>query len=346
MAEADLALLSTIEEIASAEWDALCGTRPFVDHRWLQFVERVLVNRQPRYVVLRRAGQLQAAAVCSVERRFENPTLQRRAGWVLRRLPCVRCGVPIASECGLVFRASGDATRLVPGLLHGVRRLAMREHALFTTVGHVSRTHTTWPLLEAAGCTQLSRWWNTILSIEWSSFEDYLASRPGHDRREISRMRRRAERDSITVDDQPVLPRELPGLWKLVKNVQRRHAAPELYNADVLEHAVRMLGQDVHVLVARRSGDVIGCVVLIRDHDELLAKWVGLDYERTWNTATYYMLLVETVALAIKLGVRRLRLGATAYGTKQQFGVVTEERVNAIVAPAPLRLLANLARAA
>jgi predicted N-acyltransferase len=346
MAEADVAVLSSIDQIAGAEWDALCGTRPFVNHRWLQFVERVLVNHQPRYVVLRNAGQLEAAAVCSVERRFENSTLQQRAGWVLRRLPCVRCGVAIASESGLVFRPGADETRLAPALLDGVRRLAVRERALFTTVGHLSRTNRTWPSLQAAGCIELSQWWNTTLPVEWSSFDDYLASRPGDNRREIGRMRRRAEREGITFDDQPVPPGDLPLLWKLVQNVQRRHSAPELYTADLLEEAKAGLGPDLHTLVARRSGDLIACAVLIRSQDELLGKWVGLDYDRTWNTSTYYMLLAESVALAIKLGVRRLRLGATAYGTKQQFGVVTEQRVNAIVAPAPLRFLANVARAA
>jgi predicted N-acyltransferase len=346
MGDTNLSMLSTIESVAPADWDALCGTRPFVNHRWLRFVERALVNHQPRYVVLRRAGRLEAAAVCSVERRFDNPTLQQRAGWLLRRLPCVRCGVPIASETGLVFRPGADDARLAPVLLDGVRQLAARERALFTTVGHLSRSSATWQPLQTAGCTELSQWSNTILDIEWSSFDDYLASRPRDDRHDIGRMRRRAEREDITVDDRPVLERDLPHLWKLVRYVQERHSAPDLYTADILEQARDVLAEDLHVLVARRFGDVIGCVVLVRSQDELLAKWIGLDYERTWNTATYYMLLAESVRLSIRLGVRRLRLGATAYATKQHFGVVTEERVNALVDPTPLRLLGKLAGAA
>ena len=41
-----------------------------------------------------------------------------------------------------------------------------------------------------------------------------------------------------------------------------------------------------------------------------------------------------------------LRLGATAYSTKQQFGVAMQERVNALLLPTPLGRLANVARAA
>jgi hypothetical protein len=39
-------------------------------------------------------------------------------------------------------------------------------------------------------------------------------------------------------------------------------------------------------------------------------------------------------------------LGATAIGTKRQFGVVTEQRRTAIALPAPVRWLVDVARAA
>ncbi len=341
-----LTLLSSIEQVAPDEWDALCGSRPFVDHRWLRFTESALLEHQPRYVLLRRGGHLEAAAICSLEHRFANPALQQRAGWVLRRLPCVRCAVPIASECGLVFRPGADAARLTPALLAGVRQLAVHERALFTTVGHVPVHANTWQSLRRAGCTRLSQWRNTTLDIDWSSFAEYLATRPGDDRHEIRRMRRRAEREGITVEPASVAPHDLPLLWRLIQNVQRRHAADNVYVDDLLESAMHVLGSDVHVLLARQSGASIGCVVLVRSQDELIAKWIGLDYARTLNTATYFMSLAGCVDLAIKLGVRRLRLGATAYSTKQQFGVAPEDRMNALVLPPPLARLANLARAA
>jgi len=346
MAEMDLTLLSSIEQVASAEWNALCGTRAFVDHNWLRFIEAALLGHQPRYVLLRRGGNLVAAAVCAVERRFANPALQQRAGWVLRQLPCVRCAVPVVSECGLVFQAGVDEEPLVPALLAGLRRLAIRERALFTTVGHVPFHAGTWQAARAAGCTPISQWQNTTLAIEWSSFDDYLAARPGDDRHEIRRMRRRAEREGITVEHAPLASQELPFLWRLIGNVQRRHNGDTAYADDLLERALAILDTDVHLLVARQSDETIGCVVLVRNQDELIAKWLGLDYERTLNTATYFASLTASVDLAIKLGVRRLRLGATAYSTKQQFGVTIEDRLNAILLPTALGRLANVARAA
>jgi predicted N-acyltransferase len=346
MADMDLALLSSIDQVDPAEWDALCGTRSFVDHRWLRFTESALLEHRPRYVVLRRGGQLEAAAVCSVEHRFANPVLQQRVGWVLRQLSCLRCAVPAASECGLIYRPGADEARLTPRLLAGIRKLAMRERALFTTVGHVPLQASTWAPLRAAGCARLSQWRDTALDIDWSTFAEYLATRHRGDRHELVRMRRRAQREGITVNEEHVHPRELPFLWGLIGNVQRRHKADNLYVGDVLERALAVLGADVHLLIARQSAELIGCVVLIRSQDDLIAKWIGLNYERTWNTATYFASLTASVDLAIRLGVRRLRLGATAYGTKQQFGVVMEDRVNALLLPSALGRLANRARTA
>jgi len=47
--------------------------------------------------------------VCALERHFENEKLQRRAGWVARVLPVLRCAVPIAYEAGLLV---DDSERL------------------------------------------------------------------------------------------------------------------------------------------------------------------------------------------------------------------------------------------
>jgi len=137
---------------------------------------------------------------------------------------------------------------------------------------------------------------------------------------------------------------QLPVLRGLIRQVQLRHNAVSVYTEDFLERAVAVLGPDVYVLLARQGNETIGCAVLVRSQNELLAKWLGLNYSRTLNTGTYFALLTASVELAIELRVRRLRLGATAYSTKEQFGVALEERVNVVLMPTPLRWLAEVGR--
>src|SRR4029078_11119617 len=130
----------------------LCGSRAFVDHRWLRMVESVLANYEPRYVLLRRNGHLEGAAVCALERRFEQPAIQRGAGWVLRHLPYLRCSIPIVFETGLITPPTGARSALAQQLLAVGRRLAWREHALLTTFGHLAPDNAAWPALRDGGC--------------------------------------------------------------------------------------------------------------------------------------------------------------------------------------------------
>jgi predicted N-acyltransferase len=331
MPELRVEVVESIDHIPAAVWNVLCGDRPFVDHRWLRMVERVLSDHQARYVLLHGDGQLAAAAVCGLERRFEHPALQRRAGWVLNRFPYLRCSIPIALETGLIV---GDGQVLE--LLAAVRRLARQERALLTTFAHLTPDSPAWPTLRGGGCRQLSRWWSTALPIRWASFDEYLASRSTADRKEIGRLRRRAARDGISVDHGPLRTQDAPHLRALIDNVLARHQAPDPYARDFLQSASTILEGDLHVVQARQAGEPVGCAVLVKSQGELMAKWAGMDYQKTHNSAAYHALLIECINLAVELGVQRLRLGATAYSTKQQFGAVPEERLNAVALPSSL----------
>ena len=320
---------TSIDAVEPAEWDALCPDRPFVDHRWLRTIERILPEYEPRYILLRRDGRLVAAAICSLDRRFEHPVAQRYAGWLLRLVPYLRCGVPISFDDGLLAADS----HVLPELLGAVRDLGGAEHALLTTYGHVGPDTHVWPALTAAGCLPLSRWTNTHLSIDWPTFDAYLTSRSGPDRREIRRLRRRAERAGVIVERGPLRAEDAPLLRQLIANVLARHGARDPYAADFLIRAQATLDNDLHVVQARINGYIVGCAILVRSRTELLAKWLGLDYARTPNSAAYHELLVGTIELAIELGMRRMRWGASAYSTKAQFGAQPEERLNAVALP-------------
>jgi predicted N-acyltransferase len=334
MPEVTVEVVERIDRIAPAEWKALCGDRAFADHRWQRLVEGVLANHEPRYVLLRRGGHLEAAAVCSLERRFEHPAMQRRAGWLLRHFPYLRCGIPIALETGLITHPDANGNRLVPELLAAIRRLAVRERALLTTFGHLTRDNPAWPTLLGGGCRQLSRWWSTGLTITWPSFGDYLASRSTADRKEIGRLRRRADRAGLTVAYGPLQLADAPRVRELIGHVLARHHALDPYAADFLRSAVSIMDRDVQLVQVRDQADeMVGCAVLVRSQGELLAKWAGMDYEKSRNSAAYHAVLIGCVQLAIDLGVHRLRLGATAISTKQQFGAMPEERLNALALP-------------
>jgi predicted N-acyltransferase len=320
----------SIEQVDQDEWDELCGARPFADHRWLRLTEAVVIDHSPRYILLRQDGRLVAGAVCSLRRRFENELLQRNAGWFLRRYPCLRCAIPVALDPGLVLRSGCDHDGLVSDLLVAIGELAAREHASFGRVDYLPSDDPAWGALDARGYQRLSMWAETSLEICWPSFQDYLIQLPSRKRKQIMRMQRRAEQEGIVVERLQPSTTTAPRLAHLVGNVLERHHEHERHVPDLFVKAEAILGDDLVVLAACQENQIIGCAALLRSGDEVTAKWLGLDYSRTRDTGTYHRLLVECVAQAIDLGARRLRTGATAYETKQHFGVVTAERYGAL----------------
>ena len=142
--------VTTITDVAAGEWDELGAGRPFTGRRWLLLGESVLVNHTPRYLLLRQGDRLQAAAVCTLHRRFEHRGLQATVGWLVACLPTLRCGVPIVHTPGLLGPPNHDA-RIQGALLAGLRGLAARERCSFVKVEHLAPDDSIWPLLRGQG---------------------------------------------------------------------------------------------------------------------------------------------------------------------------------------------------
>lgn len=325
-----LEVVSSIDQIEPHEWDALCGDRPFVQHRWLRLTERVLRRYQPRYVLLRRAGTLDAGAICSVRDEFQNRFLRSTANWALHRFPCLRCGLPITFDSGLLVRPDADQAAAWPALLRALTSCAGREHASFVGIDHLVAAHAAWPLLEHAHYHRAQLLTETYLEIGWPSFETYLAVLPKKRRQRIRQIQRRAGQEGIAVQLEQPTAGSAALLRRLVSQVFQRHGEPDMYVADLFAQAAAILGDDFALAVARQHGEIVGCVGLIFSQGEIAAKWIGLDYARTLNTATYLAFNVALIDEAIKRGARRLRLGATSYETKQYFGAQAEERFSAL----------------
>ena len=324
-------IVDTIRRVEPDAWDDLADGRPFADHRWLGLTEDLLLGHEPRYVLFRQGGRLAAAGVCALGRRLQNPALQRRAGWLLRIVPFLRCEIPIALEPGLLLRPDDDP---VP-LLAAIERLSAREHAAFTRLDHLSPRADAWPGLRRAGYRPIPMWAETRLALPWSSLDGFLTALASRKRGELNRVRRRADAEGLVVEPLRPTTETAPRLRELVGQVLTRHAALESYAADLFPRALAVLGDDLRVLVLRRDGRIVGCAALLRGGDELSAKWLGLDYAETRNTVAYARLLLGCVEAAIELGAPSLRLGATAYQTKRHLGVTLEERSGAVSAHLP-----------
>lgn len=325
-------VLDTIASVDPDEWDGLCAPGDFTGHRWLRLAERVLAGHRPRYVLLRSRGRLVAAAVCTLRQRLQNPRLDSWFGRVLRGRPYLHVGVPMMARSGLLAAHTGE--------LHTeLRALARRERAPFSIVDHLPAPYPVWD-----GCHAMPLAPETRLDLAYGSYGEYLDGLPRKRRQELRRMERRWLGEGIAV--RPVTPagRHSPHLDRLVGNVLRRHHGVHRFGPDLFPAAAAVLGDDLTVLAAYRHDVLVGCVALLRDGDDLAAKWIGRDYGLTGGTGVYYAMVAGCVRSAIASGVRRVHFGASAYETKKQFGVCLEPRGRLLAARNPLlnRLLRRI----
>jgi predicted N-acyltransferase len=329
-------VVNRIDGVDAKEWDALCQARPTVSHRWLRLTEAAIADPQPRYLQLRQGGQLVAAAVCSLPRRARlppwGPNGVSRA--LARRLPArfrpLRCEIPISFEAGLLTRRDCDASHLIPPLLKAIGCLARRERTLFIRAGYLSAEDESWPGLRAAGYHRVHVLPEAYLEISRPTIEAYQASLPSRKRRELRRYLRRAKEAGVSVETICPSPDNEPLLRELVHNVFSRHRQHDFYAPDLFSRAKAVLGDDFTLLEARRDGQVVACIALLRNKDVLLPRFMGLDYRRTIGTFTYHALLAESVSKAIELGVRSVRFGPTVYEIKRDLGALLHDRFTAI----------------
>jgi len=329
-------IVDRIDRVNQEEWDALCKERPFASHRCLDLSEKIYAHHEARYLLLRSNGRLEAGAICALQRSFHlsayvsNRMLQNFVARLLARFPPLNCAIPIVFESGLLVRPGGDSARVIPALLDEMDDLAARERVSFVGLVNLGPHHTAWPALSRAGYHSVGLPSDTYLEINWTDFEDYQADLPHKKRSEFRRVRRRAGDAGVTVETVRPSPEIEPRLRQLVCNVHQRHNLADPYTPDLFLNIADVMAEDLSLLVARQGGDMIACLALLRSGGELAIKFPGLDYERTLDTFTYHLIMTESVAKAIDLGVRRLRLGATAYRLKKLMGATVEDRFLAL----------------
>lgn len=334
--EISVQVADRIDHVDEEEWNELRGGRPFTSHRCLRLTETALAHHEPRYLQIRRRGRLEAGMICAIQRHFYLSTylptraLQTLVGQALARFPPLSCAIPIVCEPGLLVRPDCDAGSLIPFCLEAMRDLATQERAFFVGLAHLSPSNVAWPALSRARYHSTHLPADTYLEIGWSSFEDYQASLPHKKRSEFRRVRRRAGEAGVKIEVLRPCPETEPRLRQLVRNVCRRHNFHDPYAPDLFLRAAQVLGEDLHLLVARQEDELVACLAMLRSEDEVIIKWAGLDYDRTLDNFTYHLIMTESVPQAIEMGARRLRLGSTVYRLKKLMGAALEERFLAL----------------
>jgi predicted N-acyltransferase len=335
-------IFKTIDQVDPSEWDRLVEGRPFADRHWLQVTEALLLDHQPRYVLLRQDGRLEAGAVCSIQRRFHSRVLQAALGWLPRHFPSLRCDMPIYNGTGLFFADPGQFDKLFPELLDGLQTLFRQERILFYSFDHLLPADPAWAFLQARGHHRIDHMLDARLEIHWTSFEDYLKSLPQEEYEKHVQIRAGLASQGITIEAVDPLAEDPAVLDRLWSGQARREREPHMYDSDLFPKVFSLMGKDLKLIVARQEGRIVGCVFMLHNCNDWFVKWHGLDLAATANTGTHQGMLAECIHQAILAGGRQIRLGLIEDRTIKLLGATAERRIGATaVRSRPLHWLAG-----
>jgi hypothetical protein len=162
---------------------------------------------------------------------------------------------------------------------------------------------------------------NSALSIEWSSYDEYLGNLRSHYRYKIRSAARTLARDGVNVDVVPLAEgydRTLHPLYEAVVDratVQLERLTPEFFTG-----LGQTYGDAAQLIRFSRDGKVIGWIAMLVSEGAAYDLFHGIDYTECDRTALYFNQLAEVVRFSIRSGTRRLSLGQSTEVAKARFG--------------------------
>lgn len=313
----DIDVVSTIDELPPAAWDALAGPDDlYQSSGWLGGIERD-TTATARYLVARSAGRLIGALPLYRVDHEVNPAYLPQRSAALRQcggdylLAGARRGYhsDLLIDAGLPMVA-GD--RVAAALVERALSIAAAEggsgiafrYCPVETLRRLGRVAPVVASLESG---------NTTIEGVAGGLPSYLAGSSAKLRAKIRRELRRYATTGWRIETIP-LSEHLAEVARLVSAVEQRHghATPDLLLRRLFRRELSFLGeQRVVVFGCRDQQDqLVACAINYAWRDTLYSRAVGLDYQRSPGSFAYFALLIyHAIEYAAEHGFNRLALG-------------------------------------
>lgn len=330
-------LHESIADIDRADWDGL-GSDPLSSHAVLATLEQAALPgiRTWCATIEDLNGRVIAAApIARIEVDAERLThglfralikAARKLHPGFLRTALMICGTPLSVGNPPVRLGQGLDFAAILGQLAGLlERLGKREGAPWLAFKEfpVEQLETARRALAGNG----SPWFiapsepNSVLPIEWSSYEEYLGNLRSHYRYKIRSASRALAGDGVSVDVVPLAEgydKTLHPLYEAVVDraaVQLERLTPEFFIA-----LGQAYGDAAQLIRFVRDGRVIGWIAMLVSEDAAYDLFHGIDYAENDRTALYFNQLAEVVRFSIRSGARRVSLGQSTEVAKARFG--------------------------
>jgi len=180
-------------------------------------------------------------------------------------------------------------------------------------------------ILSKAGFKCVPNLPDSIMKIEWGSFEEYLSCLKKNYRRQARKKIRKKDDQGIRtlISNEIGDLNRAKGYAELVKNVTER----------AVEYARESIGEQYHVAMFNNLKGSSYWLQYYDDDDELVAfvhfivykgtmmlQYVGMDYEISRDALLYFNSYYDQIKFAIENGIKSIEAGITTYRTKSELG--------------------------
>jgi predicted N-acyltransferase len=316
--QVEIRVAQHIADIGADEWNGLSGKLPFQSHRWYEFGERVMTDCKPIYILAYQDKRLIGRAALWGIRNEPLPKYVSRWRGILeaflRRHPLLVCRSPFSSFHGIILPDPPVQDEVLEMLgqaaIKEIRRLG-GSFLIFDYLENKQMEWIGWP----PGFAPISLSFpNTVLTLQWETFEEYLAKNKWRMRQHYKRSSRSATELGIRITRHDSVD-DLDAPLALIRNMERRHeSAPNpwargmLDNMSMVEHTW---------LEAHIGGQLVGCMLLLEDNGVQIAVLPGLSEDVQF---AYFMLLYEAIKEGLEKKLTALYWGSGAYETKRRLG--------------------------
>jgi predicted N-acyltransferase len=332
-------IVDTIHRIDREEWDALVGESIFASYGWLKTLEQTFIGDQkPRYFLMREAGRLIATAACYIAQPSEqihncDDTLLGRfkryaSKMGISFLPAMICSPRGAFGTHVLVDKRLDSKKaetVVTELIKKIEEFAFEYRLSIVFANVMDHEISLIRSLSERGYSKADTFPLCYLDVEWSSFNDYLASlkqiRQGSAkmiRREINKNRN----EGVIIEEIEKVDGYQDRLFEMAnRNYLSHNGKPFPFRKEYFKALKENLGSDAVIYTATKNNELVGVCVLLRRKESYFVPVIGVDHESAGNDFTYFNLAYyRPIRDAISDRIKRIYFGQAMYSLKTRRG--------------------------
>lgn len=229
------------------------------------------------------------------------------------------CRTPLTGVDGLILPDGDEQEAVFDLMLDAAEEIARQERVSFLGVDYLGEklaeylTHRgkLFPLkLSEPG---------TILSLPYTSFEEYTQTLSKNERKNIRRAKNKLKKMGVTVRAEQSVADIDAALALISNHDDRYHAETYVW----LRRAMQYLDEVESIWLGAYAGDkLVGCGLLLSDNDVWFATALGRDYDYRF---VYFELGYQSIQQVIERGGKAIRWGTGNYEYKARLGFELED---------------------